>query len=68
MKLVSDFSWIPFEELRHLRDDVREIFEPTDFIDEERIEALSNAVTSRVEELQDMEVERKKQYTIGNLQ
>lgn len=68
MKLVSDFSWIPFEELRHLRDDVREIFEPTDFIDEERIEVLSNAVTSRVEELQDMEVERKKQYTIGNLQ
>lgn len=68
MKLVSDFSWIPFEELRHLRDDVREIFEPTDFIDEERIEALSNAVTSRVEELQDMEVDWKKQYTIGNLQ
>lgn len=68
MKLVSDFSWIPFEELRHLRDDVREIFEPTDFIDEERIEALSNAVTSRAEELQDMEVEWKKQYAIGNLQ
>lgn len=65
MKLVSDFSWIPFEELRHLRDDVREIFEPTDFIDEERIEALSNAVTSRAEELQDMEVEWKKQYIIG---
>lgn len=68
MKLVSDFSWIPFEELRHLRDDVREIFEPTDFIDEERIEALSNAVASRAEELQDMEVEWKKQYTMGNLQ
>lgn len=68
MKLVSDFSWIPFEELRHLRDDVREIFVPTDFIDEERIEALSNAVTSRAEELQDMEVEWKKQYTMGNLQ
>lgn len=67
MKLVSDFSWIPFEELRHLRDDVREIFVPTDFIDEERIEALSNAVTSRAEELQDMEVEWKKQYIIGNL-
>ena len=27
---------------------------PTEFIDEERIEALSNAVIGRVEELQDM--------------
>ena len=60
MKLVSDFSWIAFEELRHLKDDIREIFVPTEFIDEERIEALSNAVTSRVEELQDMEMEQKK--------
>lgn len=57
MKLVSDFSWIPFEELRHLKDDVREIFVPTEFMDEERIEALSDAVTCRVEELQDMERE-----------
>lgn len=54
MKLVSDFSWIPFEELRHLEDDIKEIFMPTEFIDEERIEALANAVTGRVEELQDM--------------
>lgn len=68
MKLVSDFSWIPFEELRYLKDDIREIFVPTEFIDEERIEALSKAVTSRVEELQDMEMEQKKQYTLGNLQ
>lgn len=68
MKLVSDFGWIPFEELRHLKDDIREIFVPTEFIDEERIEALANAVTGRVEELQDMEMEQKKQYTLGNLQ
>ena len=54
MSLVSDFSWIPFEELRHLEDDIREIFMPTEFIDEERIEALASAVTGRVEELQDM--------------
>lgn len=67
MKLVSDFSWIPFEELKHLKDDIREIFLPTEFIDEERIEVLANAVTSRVEELQDMEMEQKKQYTLGNL-
>lgn len=68
MKLVSDFSWIPFEELRHLKDDIREIFMPTEFIDEERIEALANAVNIRVKELQDMEMEQKKQYTLGNLQ
>lgn len=68
MKLVSDFGWIPFEELRHLKDDIREIFVPTEFIDEKRIEALANAVTGRVEELQDMEMEQKKQYTLGNLQ
>ena len=65
MKLVSDFSWIPFEELKYLKDDIREVFVPTKFIDEERIEMLLNAVTGRVEELQDMAMEQKKQYTLG---
>ncbi len=54
MELVSDFSWIPFEELKHLKDDIREIFVPTEFMDEERIEVLAEAVNSRVEELQCM--------------
>lgn len=54
MKLVSDFSWIPFEELRNIGNDVREIFVPTEFIDEERIDALARAVAGRVEELEDM--------------
>lgn len=67
MELVSDFSWLPFEELRYLKDDIREIFVPTEFIDEERIEVLSNAVISRVEELQDMEMGQKKQYTLGSI-
>ncbi len=66
MKLVSDFSWIPFEELKYLKDDIREVFVPTKFIDEERIEVVPNAVTGRVEELQDMAVEQKKQYTLGS--
>ena len=61
MKLVSDFSWIPFEELSHLKDDIREIFVPTEYIDEERIEALMNAVTARVEDLKEMEMRQKKQ-------
>lgn len=67
MKLVSDFSWIPFEELKYLKDDIREIFVPTKFIDEERIEVLLDAVTGRVEELQDMAMGQKKQYTLGGL-
>lgn len=54
MKLVSDLSWIPFEELRNIGDDVREIFVPTEFIDEERIEALARTVAGRAEELEDM--------------
>lgn len=65
LELVSDFSWIPFEELRSLKGDVKEIFMPTEFMDEERIEVLSGAVTSRVEELQKLEQERKKQYRMG---
>lgn len=68
MELVSDFSWVPFEELRNLEDDIREIFVPTEYIDEERIEVLSKAVSSRVEELQEMELEQKKQFTLGSLQ
>ena len=68
MELVSDFSWVPFEELRNLKDDIREIFVPTEYIDEERIEVLSKAVSSRVEELQEMELEQKKQFTLGSLQ
>lgn len=68
MELVSDFSWVPFEELRKLKDDIMQIFVPTEYIDEERIEVLSKAVSSRVEELQDMEMEQKKQFTLGSLQ
>lgn len=60
LALVSDFSWIPFENLKLLKDDIREIFVPTEFIDEERIESLSDAVMSRVEELQNMEMKQKK--------
>ena len=41
---------------------------PTEYIDEERIEVLSKSVSSRVEELQEMELEQKKQFTLGSLQ
>ena len=38
--LVSDFSWIPFDALRNLEADIMELFVPTEFMDEERIETL----------------------------
>lgn len=62
LELVSDFSWISFEELTNLKDDFREIFLPSDFIEEERIEALIKAVSSRVEVLKNMQRERKRVF------
>ena len=37
MELVTDFDWIPFENLRNLQDDIREVFVQSHFMDEERI-------------------------------
>ena len=68
MELVLDFTWIPFEALENLKDDIMEIFVPTEFMDEQRIEVLSKAVSSRVEDLQTMEMEQKKRFTLGSLQ
>ncbi len=67
LELVSDFSWIPFEELKNVEDDIREIFVPTEYMDEERIEVLAGAVSSRVEELQRLEQQRKEQYSLGKI-
>lgn len=60
LALISDFGWIPFEELEQLPDDIREIFVPTTFIDEQRIETLAGAVKVRVEELRAMAAEKKR--------
>lgn len=59
IELVSDFDWIPFEALQHIEDDIWEIFVPTEFMDEERIEMLAKAVSSRVKGLQKIALERK---------
>lgn len=67
MELVSDFGWIPFESLENLKDDIMEIFVPTEYIDEERREMLARAVSSRVEDLQTMERERKRQFAFGGV-
>ena len=45
-----------------LQDDIRDVFASSEYMDEERIEAIVNAVNIRIEELQDMVVERGKHF------
>lgn len=59
MELITDYNWIPFEELQSFGEDIREIFILSKFMDEERIEAIVSAVQVRVEELQRMAMEYK---------
>ena len=68
MELVTDFDWIPFENLRNLQDDIREVFVQSHFMDEERIETIAKAGNSRVEELQEMALEHSHKFTMGSQQ
>ena len=68
MELVTDYSWIPFENLQHFSEDIREIFVPSEFIDEERVEAIAAAVQVRVEELQDIAMGHKRQIMLGSME
>lgn len=61
MKLVSDYSWIPFEQIKMMGEDIRSVFALSEYIDEERIEAIVKATQIRIEELQKMALEHKKQ-------
>lgn len=54
MKLVSDYSWIPFEQLEGVEDDIRSVFASSELMDEERIEAVVQAVKVRIEKLKDI--------------
>ncbi len=60
---VTNFDWIPFDELKNIKADIRQIFSESEFMDEERIEMISNAVMERVEELQTMIMSQKPQIT-----
>jgi len=62
IELVTDFSRIPFEELELLGNDIREVFVPTEYIDEERIEALVSGVNDRVDKLKEIAAARGKLY------
>lgn len=68
MELVTDFGWIPFDKLVDLKNDIREIFVQSDFMDEERIETIAKAVDNRVEELQEMAQEHGYHFTLGSQQ
>lgn len=56
MELISDYSWIPFEQLKMMGEDVRETFAASEYIDEERIEAIVKAIQIRINELQKMAI------------
>lgn len=68
MELVTDFGWIPFDKLVDLKNDIREIFVQSDFMDEERIETIAKAVDNRVEKLQEMAQEHSYHFTLGSQQ
>ena len=44
MELVSDFSWIPFDQLKMLEEDIRNVFHQSEYMEAERIEALQDIV------------------------
>lgn len=54
MELVTDFEWIPFENLRDLSSDLHEVFKQSEYMDEQRIEAICNGVTERLKQLKEM--------------
>ena len=68
MELVTDFDWIPFEKLKDLQDDIRNVFTQSNFMDEERIEIIAKAVDSRVKALKEMAVEHSHQFAIESKQ
>lgn len=67
MELVSDYSWIPFEQIKMMGEDIRSVFALSEYIDEERIEAIVKATQIRIEELQKMALEHKKQINLGEI-
>jgi hypothetical protein len=67
MELITDFEWIPFENMKGMRDDLQEVFKQSEFMDEQRIEVINNAITDRIQQLQELAMEQKHQITFTNL-
>ncbi len=67
MELVTDFEWIPFENLKDVTGDLHEVFKQSEYMDEQRIEVICNGVTERFKQLQEMAMEQKHQISFTNL-
>ncbi|MDF2989072.1 MAG: hypothetical protein K0R50_4582 [Eubacterium sp.] len=66
MELITDFEWIPFENLKGMRDELQEVFKQSEFMDEQRIEVIGNAITDRIQQLQEMAMEQKHHISLTN--
>lgn len=60
LRLITDFTWIPFEKLKNLHQDLYNIFIQSPYLDEQRCCALSQAFQERVANLQYLAAHRKK--------
>ena len=67
MELVTDFDWIPFENLKDATDDLHEIFGHSEYMDDQRIEIISNAFVNRMKQVQEMAMEQKIRISFSNL-
>jgi len=67
MELVTDFDWVPFEKLKDVTDDLHEVFKQSEYMDEQRIEMISIAITERLKQLQEMAMQQKHQISFTNL-
>ena len=67
MELVTDFDWIPFENLKDATDDLQEIFGHSEYMDDQRIEIISNAFVNRMKQVQEMAMEQKIRISFSNL-
>lgn len=50
-----------------MRDDLQEVFKQSEYMDEKRIEVITNGVTERFKQLQEMAMEQKHQISFINL-
>ena len=66
MVLITDFEWIPFENLNGMRDALQEVFKQSEFMDEQRIKVISNAITKRIQQLKELAMEQKHQISFTN--
>ena len=60
LSLITDFTWIPFEKLKNLHQELYNIFIQSPYLDEQRCCALSQAFQERMTNLQYLAAHRKK--------